>query len=52
MPRDASDRKEDPYAANKLDQQWTLESQTGQISFKVGSFELDDTVLEHSYQGR
>ena len=51
MPRDGSARAEDMYLPNKLDQQWTLESKSGQISFKVGAFEDDKVPLSHSYKG-
>jgi len=50
MPRDGSMRSEDKYFANQLDQQWTFQSETGQISFRVGTGDVGEEV-HHSYAG-
>ena len=55
MPRDGSMRQEGAYFANKLDQQWTFESDSGQVAFVVAPEEVPGQPpqrLEHSYQGR
>ncbi len=50
MPRDGSMRSEDKYFMNQLDQRWTFQSETGQISFRVGSGAVGEEV-QHSYAG-
>ena len=54
MPRDGSMREEGKYFANMLDQQWTFESDAGQISFVVAPAEVPGEPaqqMHHSYQG-